>query len=54
MTEALRDHLEKQAPQDSAQPGWRKVFGKAQREEVETVDAVVRQDLERIDPDDRR
>jgi hypothetical protein len=52
VAEALRDHLEEQMPNDSTRSGWRQVFGKASPEVVATVDAVVEEDLERIDPDD--
>jgi len=54
MTEALLDHLEEQAPRDSTQPGWRRVFGKARPEEVAEVDAVIDEEFGRIDPDDWR
>lgn len=51
---ALREHLERRAADLSEEPGWRKVFGKARPEEVAAVDAIVEQDLERIDPDEWR
>jgi hypothetical protein len=50
LTEALTSHLE--AP-SGARPGqeeaWRKVFGKAQPEEVAEIDAAVTAHLEQVD-----
>jgi plasmid stability protein len=37
-----------------SQRGWRSVFGQARPNEVEPVDAIVAQELERVDPDDWR
>jgi predicted transcriptional regulator len=54
VTEALRAHLERQTASGSSQRGWRSVFGQARREEVEEVDVVVTEELERIDPNERR
>ena len=54
VTEALESHLGRQTSAESAQRGWRSVFGRARQEEVDTVDAVVSAELERIDPDDWR
>ncbi|HEY0513807.1 MAG TPA: hypothetical protein VGH73_18000 [Thermoanaerobaculia bacterium] len=54
VTEALQGHLERQTASGSSQRGWRSVFGQARQEEVETVDAVVAEELERIDPDEWR
>ena len=52
VTEALQARLEQTT---AASPqGWRSVFGQARREEVESVDAVVAEELERIDPDEWR
>jgi len=50
VTEALQKHLELQTRAASSQRGWRSVFGQARREEVDSVDAVVAEELERIDP----
>ena len=52
--EALQEHLERQTAPGSSQRGWRSVFGQARREEVEPVDAVIAEELERIDPDEWR
>jgi Antitoxin ParD len=52
--EALQKHLGNQTAGASSQRGWRSVFGQAQQEEVETVDAVVAEELERIEPDEWR
>jgi hypothetical protein len=53
ITEALKVHLE-HASGASGQRGWRSVFGKARREDVEAVDAITRPEFERIDPDEWR
>lgn len=37
--------------EDSARRGWRSVFGKAKREEVEAVDAVISEEFETIEPE---
>jgi hypothetical protein len=34
--------------------GWRKVFGRARREEVEPIDAMIMEELEGIDLDEWR
>jgi predicted transcriptional regulator len=54
VTEALRGHLERQTAPSSSLGGWRSVFGQATREEVESVNALVAEKLERIDPDEWR
>ncbi|MDP9120263.1 MAG: hypothetical protein M3O15_02680 [Acidobacteriota bacterium] len=54
VTAALQAHLEGQAPGTSSVRGWQSVFGRARREEVEPVDAVVDQELESIQPDEWR
>jgi hypothetical protein len=38
----------------SAKRGWRAVFGRARREDVEPVDARIAEELERVDPDEWR
>ncbi|HVR96080.1 MAG TPA: type II toxin-antitoxin system VapB family antitoxin [Thermoanaerobaculia bacterium] len=48
--EALQLYLERQSGDDPSTRGWRRVFGKAQREEVAPVDATVAEEFERIDP----
>lgn len=51
VTVAIRAQLERQgAP--PAPPGWRSVFGRARREEVEEIDRVVAAELERVEPED--
>jgi hypothetical protein len=54
VTKALQMHLEREAAADSAQRGWRSVFGQALREEVEPVDTILSEEFERIDPDEWR
>ena len=51
-TTAIQTHLERQAPGASARQGWRSVFGQARREDVDAVDAVIAEELKRVDPDD--
>lgn len=52
--EALRARLEKEGAGFDEAPGWRKVFGRARADEVREVDAVLDDDLERVDPEDWR
>jgi ParD-like antitoxin of type II ParDE toxin-antitoxin system len=54
VTEALQSHLERQTPGASSRRGWQSVFGQARREEVESIDAVIAEELERVDPDEWR
>lgn len=55
VAEALQAHLERQEETgDPSLRGWRSVFGKARREDVEAVDAVIAEELERVDPDEWR
>jgi hypothetical protein len=51
VTAALRAHVEGQPAEDLSRRGWRSVFGRARREEVEEVDRIVAGELERIEPD---
>ncbi|MFL6232114.1 MAG: hypothetical protein ACJ76N_03190 [Thermoanaerobaculia bacterium] len=52
VTEALQAHLEQTT---AASPrGWQSVFGQARQEEVDSVDAIVSEELERINPDEWR
>ena len=53
VTEAIQEHLERQMP-GSSRRGWQSVFGQARPEEVESVDAVVAEELERVNPDEWR
>lgn len=51
VTRALQEHLERQVSADaSAEQGWRAVFGRARREDVEPVDAFIAEELEGIEP----
>jgi hypothetical protein len=52
VTEALQEHPERQTGSGSPQRGCRSVFGQARREEVESVDTVVTEEFERINPDE--
>ena len=54
VTEALNEHLKRQTASGSTLRGWRSVFGQARREEVESVDRVVVEEFERVNPDDWR
>lgn len=51
VTAALRAHVENQAAEAPKERGWRGVFGMARPEEVEEIDRVVGEELERVDPD---
>jgi hypothetical protein len=53
VTEALQAHLEREATAASPR-GWQSVFGKARREEIESVDAILAGEFEYIDPDEWR
>lgn len=52
INEALRRRLERMETVPAHANGWRSVYGRARREEVESVDAVVAADLERVEPRD--
>lgn len=55
VTQVLQEHLARQASADaSAEWGWRAVFGRARREDVEPVDALIAEELERVEPDEWR
>lgn len=54
VTEALQTHLERQTTGASPQRGWRSVFGQAQREEVEPIDAIITEEFEHVEPDEWR
>lgn len=54
ITDALEAHLERKAPGASAPRGWQSVFGKASAQEVEPIDAIVAEELERIGADEWR
>jgi hypothetical protein len=49
--EALQKHLERQPSSVLSQRDWGSVFGQAGREEVESVDAVVAEEFEQVNPD---
>jgi hypothetical protein len=51
VTAALRAHLTSGTGPASPESGWRSVFGKARREEIEEVDRIVAEEFERIDPE---
>ncbi len=48
---ALQARLDRLESAAAVAPGWRRVFGAATREQVEEVDAVVDEELERIEPE---
>jgi hypothetical protein len=52
--EALQEYLGRSESGKPAAAGWRRVFGRASKKEVATVDAAVEADLERIRPEDWR
>jgi hypothetical protein len=51
-TEALQAHLERQPGGVRSPRGWQSVFGKASREDVESIDRIVADEIERIDPNE--
>lgn len=54
VTEALQAHLERKTTAAPLPPGWQSVFGKARQEEVASVDSIVAEEFERIDPEEWR
>ena len=52
VTAALRAQLERQAPGGSTRSGWRSVYGEADREEVEEIDALVAEEFGRVEPEE--
>jgi Arc/MetJ family transcription regulator len=54
VTAALRTHLESQATGAPKEHGWRSVLGKASSDEVEELDRIISEELERIDLDSWR
>jgi hypothetical protein len=51
---ALRAYLQRLSAEPPEQPGWRAVFGQARREQVEEVDRILAEELERVEPDSWR
>lgn len=51
---ALRRHLAAPEGGEPGDEGWRKVFGRARRDDVAQVDAAVEAELERVEPADWR
>jgi hypothetical protein len=51
VTAALRAHVETRTSEEPRERGWRSVFGQARPEEVEEIDRIVAEELERIDHD---
>src|SRR5215210_4840134 len=54
VTEALQAHLERQTPGSSTERGWRTVFGRARREDVEPVDTLISEEFEHVELDEWR
>lgn len=53
--EALTERLRRVGAEPPApEPGWRRVFGRAEAEDVAEVDAIVERDLEVVDPEEWR
>ena len=51
---ALRAYLSSHGGDAPSQPGWRSVFGQARREDVDSVESIIEDEFERIDPEDWR
>jgi len=54
VTESLRVRLEERSPEEPSEPGWRRVFGKADPSAVAEVDAIIAEEFETTDPDSWR
>jgi hypothetical protein len=52
--DTLQARLEKEGGAPRREPGWRAVFGRARADEVREVDAVLDDELERVDLEDWR
>ena len=51
VTAALRAHVEMQASGPQEERGWRRVFGRARPGDVDEIERIVAEELERVDPD---
>ena len=51
---AIQEHLERSHGTGSQSLGWRKVFGRARKEELVEVDELIDRELSQVDPDDWR
>lgn len=50
VTEALEEHLKREDEENPTGVGWRAVFGLARPSEVDSVDRIVEEGLEGVDP----
>jgi hypothetical protein len=50
VAQALREHLENPREARPRTTGWRTVFGRASKEEVQEIDSILAEDLGQIDP----
>jgi hypothetical protein len=51
VTAALRAQVETLAAEAPRDRGWRSVFGRVRPEDVEEIERIVAEELERVDPD---
>jgi hypothetical protein len=49
VTAALRVHLEEHLGAEAPMRGWRRVFGRAQAQDVNEVDRIISEELENVD-----
>ena len=50
--DALRDKLATEKSQSQAEAGWRAVFGKAKKEDMDELQQIVDEEFSRIDPEE--
>ena len=50
--DALRDKLAGDKSRRDQEVGWRSVFGKASKAEIEELERIVNEDRSRVDPED--
>ena len=50
--DALRDKLATEKGQTQSEAGWKAVFGKAKKEDMEALRQLVDEEFSRIDPED--
>jgi hypothetical protein len=52
ITEALISALATESGRSGRESGWRAVYGKASRKDVQVVDRVIKEEFERVNPED--
>ena len=54
VTASLRARLRSEGEAESAESGWRRVFGRAQADQIAEVDAILDEEFTTVDPDSWR